>query len=60
MPRPAKWLATGMIAISAVSLLVVAPPGWTSFVLGGIACVAAVLVWLWRRPEHRPPEPPAP
>jgi uncharacterized protein len=58
VPRPAKWLATTLIAISAASLLVVVPSGWTGVVLGGIACMAAVLVWLWRRPEHRPTEPP--
>ena len=60
VPRSAKWLATTMIAISAVSMLVLAPAGWTGYVLGGIACIAAVMVWLWRRPEQRPTDPPSP
>lgn len=58
VPRRAKWFTLVMMAVSAVSMLVVAPPAWVPAVLGGIACMAALLAWLWRRPEQRPPDPP--
>jgi uncharacterized protein len=60
VPRLAKWLATLMMAVSAASLLVIVPAAWLAPVIGGIACMVGLLVWLWRRPEQRPPEAPAP
>ena len=60
VPRRAKWFTTFMMAVSAVSMMVVAPAAWLPAVLGGIACMAALLAWLWRRPEQRPPEAPGP
>ena len=56
VPRRAKWFTTAMMAISAVSMLVVAPRAWVPFVLTGVAVMALVLWWLWRRPEREPPE----
>jgi len=54
VPRPAKWLATVMIAVSGSVMVYVAPANWRPLALIGLACIGAVLVWLWRRPEHRP------
>lgn len=56
VPRRAKWITSVMMAGSSISMLVIAPGRWIPAVLGLIAAMAAVLVWLWRRPEHRPPE----
>jgi hypothetical protein len=56
VPRHAKWLATAMMALSAVSMLIVAPPTWRWVVLAGMGAMAGLLVWLWRRPEHQPGE----
>jgi uncharacterized membrane protein YbaN (DUF454 family) len=50
--RRAKWTATLLMSLSAVSLLVFVRPLWLAG--SAIACLAAVLAWLWRRPE-RPP-----
>ena len=47
--RKAKWGATGVMAASAVFLLLAAPTLWIA--AGAIACMGIVLVWLWRRPE---------
>ncbi len=49
VPRRAKWMASGLMGLSAVSLLVVLPGHWLPYV--SIACMATVLVWLWQRPE---------
>jgi uncharacterized protein len=57
VPRRAKWFTTAMMAMSAVSMLVVAPRSWLWAVALGIACMAAVLAWLWRRPERKPAAP---
>ena len=54
VPRGAKWLATVMIAVSGVVALLVAPAGWRNLVLLALLLAAAVLLWLWRRPERRP------
>jgi uncharacterized membrane protein YbaN (DUF454 family) len=56
VPRRAKWFTGAMMAMSSVSMLVVAPAAWVPAVLVGIAGMAAVLAWLWRRPERRPDE----
>lgn len=52
--RRAKWLATGLMDASAASMLVFVGPEAPAIV--AIAAMAAVLAWLWRRPE-RPPHP---
>jgi uncharacterized membrane protein YbaN (DUF454 family) len=56
VPRRAKWITSVMMAGSSISMLVIAPELWTPAVLCLIAVMALVLAWLWRRPEHRPPE----
>ena len=47
--RRAKWLATVTMGASAAVMLLTLPKRWVALLL--IACMAAVLVWLWRRPE---------
>lgn len=54
VPRYAKWFATVMVALSSVSMLVVTPGAWRFAVFAGIACMVAVMVWLWKRPERKP------
>ena len=54
VPRRAKWFTTAMMAISAVSMLVVAPRSWVPYVAAGVAVMALVLLWLWKRPERKP------
>lgn len=54
VPRYAKWAATVMIAISAGTLLLVAPRSWWLAIGAAVLAMAAVLAWLWRRPERRP------
>lgn len=51
--RKAKWGATGVMSASAVFLLLSVSKLWA--VGAAIACMATVLVWLWRRPERIPP-----
>jgi uncharacterized membrane protein YbaN (DUF454 family) len=55
VPRGAKWIATVMMSASAASMLVVTPQRWMLAVMVLVALMAAVLYWLWRRPEQRPP-----
>lgn len=55
VPRSAKWLATVMMSGSAIMMLVVTPQRWMLAVMAVVAVMAAVLYWLWRRPEQRPP-----
>lgn len=50
--RQAKWMATTVMAASALYLLWAVRPLWLALL--AIACMASVLVWLWRRPERRP------
>jgi uncharacterized membrane protein YbaN (DUF454 family) len=50
--RRAKWLATAMMAASAVLLGLFAARAWQAAL--GIAAMAAVAAWLWRRPEPPP------
>ena len=47
--RRAKWAATGVMSASAVLLLLTVSKLWAAGI--AIACMASVLVWLWRRPE---------
>lgn len=54
--RRAKWTATVVMSMSAVSLLVFVKVKWAALLT--IACMACVLVWLWRRPEALPGPPP--
>jgi hypothetical protein len=56
VPRAAKWLTTVMMSMSAISMLVVVPGPWLWAVGLGILGMAAVLLWLWLRPEHKPAE----
>ncbi len=50
--RKAKWLASGLMAASAASMLLLVGPRW--FVWAAIATMAAVAAWLWQRPESFP------
>ncbi|HVE52049.1 MAG TPA: YbaN family protein [Ramlibacter sp.] len=56
VPRRAKWITSVMMAGSTCMMLFVAPSHWLPAVWAIIACMALILVWLWRRPEHRPGE----
>lgn len=47
--RQSKWIATALMAGSAATMLALAGPRW--FVVVAIVVMAAVLAWLWRRPE---------
>lgn len=49
--RRAKRLATAMMAASAVIMFFTAPKPWMAAT--GIAIMAVVATWLWRRPEPR-------
>jgi len=51
--RRAKWGATGVMSASAVLLLFTVSKLWAAGF--AIACMASVLVWLWRRPESAIP-----
>ena len=55
VPRSGKWIATVMMSASAASLLMVAPQKWMLAAIALVAAMAALLYWLWRRPEHNPP-----
>ena len=50
--RRSKWLATATMAASAAFMLFTVGPRW--WVLCVIAFLAAVLGWLWQRPEAMP------
>jgi uncharacterized membrane protein YbaN (DUF454 family) len=50
--RRVKWTATGLMSLSAASMLVLFRGQWLPYV--AIACMAIVLVWLWLRPEAPP------
>lgn len=52
--RRAKWLASSMMAASSLVLLLVAPRVSAAV---AIACMGAVAIWLWRRPERDRPKP---
>lgn len=55
--RRAKWLATLAMGASALVLLLTLPRRWLAVLL--VACMACVLIWLWRRPEQLAPGLPA-
>ena len=48
--RGAKWTASALMGLSALTMLVLFRGQWWPSV--PIACMAIVLVWLWRRPER--------
>lgn len=50
--RRSKWLASAVMGLSAGYLLFAVRPLWAALV--AVACMAAVLFWLWRRPEPLP------
>ena len=54
VPRSAKWFATAMIVVSGSVMAYVVPAGWRTVAFAGLVAMVLVLVWLWRRPEHRP------
>lgn len=54
--RRAKWLAAAAMGGSCASMLFFLGPRW--YVLCVIAVLAAVLTWLWQRPEALPAEEP--
>lgn len=57
VPRHAKWLATWTMLASAsftvVAMYLLTPNHWWMSALP-VLCIAAVVVWLWQRPE--PPQ----
>jgi uncharacterized membrane protein YbaN (DUF454 family) len=50
VPRRAKWASSIMMALSAAIMLMLAIPLWAK--VSAPLLMAAVAVWLWRRPEH--------
>ena len=50
VPRRAKWTATVMMTFSALVLLATAAP--VAVKIGAPLFMAAVAIWLWRRPEQ--------
>ena len=49
VPRRAKWAASAMMVVSAAILAASPLPLWTRLAVP--ALMAAVALWLWRRPE---------
>ena len=49
-PRTVR-LATGMMALCAIVMFLIAPRWWMAAI--GSAIMACVALWLWRRPEPR-------
>ncbi|MGJ3699946.1 YbaN family protein [Variovorax sp. AFSI2.2] len=50
VPRRAKWAATVMMTFSALVLLATGAP--VAVKIGAPLFMAAVAIWLWRRPEQ--------
>jgi len=50
VPRRAKWFASTMMVASSTALALMSVPGWVK--LAAPAMMAAVAIWLWRRPEE--------
>lgn len=49
VPRRAKWLASMMMVLSTVTLALSPVASWVKLAVP--AMMAAVAIWLWRRPE---------
>lgn len=49
VPRRAKWFASTMMLVSGSVLALMSVPLWLKFAVP--AMMAAVAIWLWRRPE---------
>ncbi|MCD6679053.1 MAG: YbaN family protein [Burkholderiaceae bacterium] len=49
VPRRAKWLASTMMVISALTLAMMSVPLWTK--LAAPSMMAIVAIWLWTRPD---------
>lgn len=54
VPRRAKLLASVMMSGSAIMMLVVLPQHYRWLAWTVITIMAAVAIWLWRRPEAQP------
>ncbi|WP_066707043.1 YbaN family protein [Curvibacter delicatus] len=54
--RRSKWMATGVMAASGTYLLLSSHSRWAAGL--AIACMTAVALWLWQRPEHHDDTPP--
>jgi uncharacterized membrane protein YbaN (DUF454 family) len=52
VPRRAKVIATAMMSCSAVFMTIFVPQKWAVGIV--VAIMAAVAIWLWRRPEQQP------
>ena len=50
--RPAKWVATVMMAMGAVTMSFFVRPWWVP--VSAITIMAGVGIWLWLRPEQPP------
>jgi uncharacterized protein len=48
--RRSKWMATLVMGASGLYLLLSSHPRWAALL--AIACMTAVALWLWRRPEQ--------
>ncbi len=48
--RRSKWMATGVMGASGLYLLLSSHPRWAAGL--ALACMTAVALWLWRRPER--------
>ncbi len=55
--RKAKWMSSGFMAASGAYLLWSNHPRWAAW--AAIGCMTCVALWLWRRPEQFPTEPPS-
>ena len=55
VPRRAKWFSTAMMGGSAAAVPVFVPAEWGLVLVAPAAGMVVVLVWLWKRPERRPP-----
>lgn len=55
--RKAKWMSSAFMAASGAYLLWSNHPRWAAW--AAIGCMGCVALWLWRRPEQFPAEPPS-
>jgi len=49
VPRRAKWLASTMMVLSALTLAMMSVPPWVK--LAAPSMMAIVAIWLWSRPD---------